>query len=435
MALRDVKVLGRAISPFVNRVQIALNLKSINYEFLREKFGSFSELVLKSNPVHKKIPVMIHGGKPICESLIIVQYIDETWTDGPSILPSDPYDRAMARFWAAYADDKFWPTLRGFRNAEREEAKVVALEQVMEVIMLLEDAFAKCGKGKDFFGCDTIGYLDIAIGSFLGVMRAAEKMTDTKLIDKTKTPGLFSWAERFGSNAIVKDVFPETETLVEHAKMILARAKAHFKSMASSDIKVLGTVTCPYAHRVQIAFNLKSVDDYEFIEEKYESKSELLLKSNPYIDEAWTDGPSILPSNPYDRAMARFWAAYVDDKWWPVLFRLRNIEEEEAKAEAIEQVKEANMLLEDAFVKRGKGKDFFGGDSIGYIDIALGSFLGWLRAIEKMADIKLLDKTKTPGLFGWAERFGLNAAVKDVIPETEKFVEFIKMRTAKAKSQ
>ncbi|KAF9590109.1 hypothetical protein IFM89_030857 [Coptis chinensis] len=48
---------------------------------------------------------MIHNDKPICESLIIVQYIDEAFTSGPSILPSNPYDRFVARFWGAYIDD------------------------------------------------------------------------------------------------------------------------------------------------------------------------------------------------------------------------------------------------------------------------------------------------------------------------------------------
>ncbi|KAI8527245.1 hypothetical protein RHMOL_Rhmol12G0060700 [Rhododendron molle] len=222
----DVKVLGAPPSPFVNRVQIALNLKSVDYEFLEQKVGFKSELLLKSNPVHKKVPVMIHGGKPICESLIIVQYIDEVWTDGPGILPLDPYDRAMARFWAAYVDDKLWPTLKGIRSAEGEEAKAAALEQVMEAMMLLEDAFVKCGKGKDFFGGDTIGYLDIALGSFLRWLRATEKMGNVKVLDETKTPRLFGWAERFSSNAAVKDVLPEVEKLVEIAKFFAAKAKA-----------------------------------------------------------------------------------------------------------------------------------------------------------------------------------------------------------------
>uniref|UniRef100_A0A7N2LB43 Glutathione S-transferase n=1 Tax=Quercus lobata TaxID=97700 RepID=A0A7N2LB43_QUELO len=106
MAKNDVKLLGVWASPFVMRVQISLNIKSVNYEFLEETIGTKSELLLQSNPVHKKFPVLIHGDKPICESLVIVQYIDEAWTSGPSILPSDPYNRAIQRFWAAYLDDK-----------------------------------------------------------------------------------------------------------------------------------------------------------------------------------------------------------------------------------------------------------------------------------------------------------------------------------------
>lgn len=58
--------------------------------------------------------------------------------------------------------------MKGLQNAEGEEAKATALEQVVEGMMLLEDAFVKCGKGKDFFGGDTIRYLDIAFGCLLG---------------------------------------------------------------------------------------------------------------------------------------------------------------------------------------------------------------------------------------------------------------------------
>jgi glutathione S-transferase len=106
MAKSEVKVLGAWPSPFVMRARIALNIKAVEYEFLEETFGSKSQLLLQSNPVYKKIPVLIHADKPICESLVIVQYIDEVWTSAPSILPSDPYDRAIHRFWAAYVDDK-----------------------------------------------------------------------------------------------------------------------------------------------------------------------------------------------------------------------------------------------------------------------------------------------------------------------------------------
>ncbi|KAL2559296.1 Glutathione S-transferase U17 [Forsythia ovata] len=226
MASEDVKILGGWPSPYVMRPRIALNIKSVNYEFLQEQFGSKSDLLLKSNPVYKKIPVMIHGEKPICESLIIVQYIDEVWDSGHSILPSDPYDRAVAKFWATYIDDKWFPGLRAISRAEGEDAKKEAAEEVIAGLVLLEDAFIKCSKGKSFFGGEKIGYLDIALGCFLASLTVTEKMGNIKLLDENKTPNLFKWAEKFSSDAAVKDVMPETGKLMDFAKVLIAKSKA-----------------------------------------------------------------------------------------------------------------------------------------------------------------------------------------------------------------
>lgn len=107
-ASNELKLLSGWFSPFAMRVRIALNLKGLDYEVLEETLNPKSDLLLQSNPVHKKIPVLIHKDKPICESAIIVEYIDEVWNDGPSILPSDAYERANARFWGAYIDDKVY---------------------------------------------------------------------------------------------------------------------------------------------------------------------------------------------------------------------------------------------------------------------------------------------------------------------------------------
>ncbi|CAK9136322.1 unnamed protein product [Ilex paraguariensis] len=214
MSTTDVKLLGGWPSPFVMRARIALNIKSVDYQFLQEKLGEKSERLLKSNPVYKKIPVVIHADKLICESLIIVQYIDDVWTSGPSILPSDPYDRAIARFWAAYIDDQWFPSVRGIAFiAEGDEAKKEALEQVAAGLELLEDAFTKCSKGGNFFGGERIGYLDIALGCFLAWLRVTEKLGNVKLLDEAKAPNLCKWAECFCSDAAVKDVMPETDWL------------------------------------------------------------------------------------------------------------------------------------------------------------------------------------------------------------------------------
>ncbi|KAF3431387.1 hypothetical protein FNV43_RR26118 [Rhamnella rubrinervis] len=221
----EVKLLGTWWSPFAMRSRIALNIKHVNYAFVDENLLSKSELLLKSNSVHKKIPVLIHGDKPVCESLIIVQYIDDVWTSDPSILPSDPYDRATALFWAAYLDEKWFPALKGILFGQGEDAKKALVDQAVEALVLVEEAFGKCSKGKPFFGGDQIGYVDIAFGCFLAMIRVTEKFNDIKLLDQAKTPELVKWAERFCQHPAVNGVMPETEELAEYAEIAIVKMR------------------------------------------------------------------------------------------------------------------------------------------------------------------------------------------------------------------
>lgn len=81
-------------------------------------------------------------------------------------------------------------------------------------------------------------------------------------------------------------------------------------------------------------------------------------------------------------------------------------------------------------MKCSQGKPFFGGDQIGYLDIAFGCFLGWMKVSEGSLGIKILDEEKVSGLAKWAESFCSDEAVKDVMPETEKLAEFAQVIAA-----
>lgn len=98
----SVKLHGTWVSPYVLRAKLALKIKGIEFEFIEEDLANKSELLLQNNPVQKKVPVLVHNGLPIVESTIILEYIDETWTQPPHLLPKDPYLRAKHRFWVAY---------------------------------------------------------------------------------------------------------------------------------------------------------------------------------------------------------------------------------------------------------------------------------------------------------------------------------------------
>ncbi|XP_078154217.1 putative glutathione S-transferase GSTU6 isoform X1 [Carex rostrata] len=223
MAEGDLQLLGFWPSPFVIRVRMVLEQKGLSYEYHEEDLKNKSQLFLKNNPIHKTVPVLIHDHRSICESLLILQYIDENWSGtGPPVLPADPYQRALARFWAAYIDHKFAKSIVGVLSAASEEIKAEKISDTIAALEQLEGAFKKCSAGKDFFGGDTIGFLDVTLGCDLNWIKATEKISGAKLLDETKMPLLVEWEKRFLAVDFVKFVLPSVERIEEYARMLQA---------------------------------------------------------------------------------------------------------------------------------------------------------------------------------------------------------------------
>ncbi|XP_071702527.1 glutathione S-transferase U17-like [Rutidosis leptorrhynchoides] len=217
----EIKLLGTVASPYVNRVQFVLHLKSIDYEFIDENLANKSELLLASNPVHKKVPVLLHADKPpIPESLIIIEYLDEIYPDVHKLLPTEPLDRAENRFWANYIDTKFFPLYEELRLTPGKEGKEAVKKQIMEGSKLLEETFVKISKGKAYFGGDDLGYLDVVLGCFLAWTEFVENINDFKIFDDIKTPRLAGWRKRMCSHQTVKGVTPGNDTLVNFYMML-----------------------------------------------------------------------------------------------------------------------------------------------------------------------------------------------------------------------
>jgi len=98
----------QAGAPFSVRVRIALAEKGVMYDVYSEQNprDEIRNLLLQMNSVSKQLPTLIHNGRPVCQSLIIVQYVDDVWKGKGPLLPSDPYQRAQSRFWADFIDKK-----------------------------------------------------------------------------------------------------------------------------------------------------------------------------------------------------------------------------------------------------------------------------------------------------------------------------------------
>lgn len=102
----EVTLHGAWFSPYMKRVETALKLKGVAYKLIDEDLTRKSDDLQRYNPIFKKVPVLVHKGKAIVESLVILEYIDEVWGGDRSILPQDSLDRAMSRFWAKFIEEK-----------------------------------------------------------------------------------------------------------------------------------------------------------------------------------------------------------------------------------------------------------------------------------------------------------------------------------------
>jgi glutathione S-transferase len=212
MSMGEVLLLDCWVSPFCMRAKIALNEKGVAYETQAEDlFGGKSELLLTSNPVYQKVPVLLHEGKPVSESTIIVSYIDETWSS-PPLLPACAYGKSQARFWADFINKKVFDTGAGIWRGSGEAVQV-AVKDFVEILKQLEGALG----GKSFFGGDTFGFVDIILMPLTCWFLAYEKFGSFTV--EQVTPKLTDWIKRCMQRESVGKVIPDPEKVYEFVVM------------------------------------------------------------------------------------------------------------------------------------------------------------------------------------------------------------------------
>lgn len=99
-----------------------LEEKQIPYEYIEVNPYHKPESLLKLNP-RGLVPTLQFHDKPLYESNVICELLEEAYPGyGPSLLPTDLYDRARMRIWQDYITSRIIPSFHRFLQHQPSSA-------------------------------------------------------------------------------------------------------------------------------------------------------------------------------------------------------------------------------------------------------------------------------------------------------------------------
>ena len=226
------------------KVRVALAEKELAYQehLIDLRGGQFDPAYMKLNP-NAVVPTLVHDGKPVIESSVILYYLDEAFPQ-VSLMPSDPHLRARVRQFNKLIDEyvhnsctiltfatAFRPWFAGL-TGEQVEARLAKspskqrTEYKRDVALHgLESRYAKDALG---YHLKMLAWMEAALAEGLWLAGKAFSLADAAVIpyilrldllklDKLLKPAVKEWYARMRARASVKKELLDRMTPEDHA--------------------------------------------------------------------------------------------------------------------------------------------------------------------------------------------------------------------------
>lgn len=164
--------------PYAARVRIVLAEKGVEVDVVEIDLSDRPDWLYEKNPAGR-VPVVEEDGRPLPESAVIMEFLEERYPD-PPLLPPDPADRAFVRLLIFRHDeltDPYYALRRGDEGAA---------ERLDLALAVLDAALAE----RAFLGGAEFGLADIAYVPW--ILRARDMLS----VDLSRFPSLSDWLAR-----------------------------------------------------------------------------------------------------------------------------------------------------------------------------------------------------------------------------------------------
>jgi glutathione S-transferase len=138
---------------------------------------------LALNP-NAKVPVLVHDGTPIFESIAILMHLGETFGVKRTLFPAAGIERGLAFQWLAWSNVSLGPAAHRYMSSNGD-AKAEAKEALFALVAMLGKAL----EGRTWLVGDTFTLVDLHLAGALSWIA-------TSGFDVTAVPGIEGWLSR-----------------------------------------------------------------------------------------------------------------------------------------------------------------------------------------------------------------------------------------------
>lgn len=203
-----LKLVSFDICPYVERARIVLLEKGLPHDVEFIDLAHKPAWFLDVSPMGR-VPVLLVDGRPILESMVINEFLNELQPD-PPLFPLDAVARAEGRSWIVFANDVVMPAgaaaMLAIAGDERGEALAKPLAALGDALAKVERQLAR--NGGPFFLGRAFSLVDASYAPFLRRWRMAEGwgIEETRLL--AQFPKVTAWVEAMLSRPSVTAAEP-----------------------------------------------------------------------------------------------------------------------------------------------------------------------------------------------------------------------------------